>query len=148
VNGEWECCIVEGWWGALSDTNMVYKKSSCLVRPWVPTTYAQPPFLSLSLIFRRALAQLFTMDEPVTKRLIISGLTPSITAEDISRRLTTFGTVKAADGFGLPDGLGNPRSFGYVTLETTVGKLAKCERILLACIRMGVNSLKAIVTKV
>lgn len=135
VNGEWECCIVEGWWGALSDTNTVYKKSSCLVRPWVPTTYAQPPFLLPSLIFRRALALLphsllFTMDEPVTKRLIISGLTPSITAEDISRRLTTFGTVKAADGFGLPDGLGNPRSFGYVTLETTVGKLAKCEHII------------------
>ncbi|KAF9485516.1 hypothetical protein BDN70DRAFT_927457 [Pholiota conissans] len=70
------------------------------------------------------------MDEPITKRLIISGLTPAITAEDISRRLTTFGTVKAADGFGLPDGLGNPRSFGYVTLDTTVGKLAKCMNLL------------------
>ncbi|KAF9563564.1 hypothetical protein CPC08DRAFT_792891 [Agrocybe pediades] len=70
------------------------------------------------------------MDEPITKRLIISGLTPAITAEDISRRLTTFGTVKAADGFGLPDGLGQPRKFGYVTLETTVGKLSKCMNLL------------------
>ena len=68
------------------------------------------------------------MDEPISKRLIISGLTPAITAEDLSRRLTTFGTVKAADGFGLPDGLGNPRNFGYVTLDTTVGKLAKCKQ--------------------
>jgi len=65
-------------------------------------------------------------DSIITKRLIISGLTPSITAEDISRRLTSFGTVKAADGFGLPDGLGQPRKFGYVTLETTASKLAKC----------------------
>lgn len=73
-------------------------------------------------------AQLITswMDTPITKRLIISGLTTSITADDISRRLTTFGTVKASDGFGLTDGLGQPRKFGYVTLETTTGKLAKC----------------------
>ena len=68
----------------------------------------------------------FLMDTPITKRLIISGLTTSITADDISRRLTTFGTVKALDGFGLTDGLGQPRKFGYVTLETTTGKLAKC----------------------
>ena len=66
------------------------------------------------------------MDTPITKRLIISGLTTSISADDISRRLSTFGTVKASDGFGLPDGLGQPRKFGYVTLETTTGKLAKC----------------------
>ncbi|KAF5316326.1 hypothetical protein D9619_006760 [Psilocybe cf. subviscida] len=70
------------------------------------------------------------MDEPITKRLIISGLTPAITADDISKRLTTFGTVKAADGFGLPDGLGEPRKFGYVTLETTTTKLAKCMNLL------------------
>ncbi|KAH9479173.1 Nucleolar protein 8 [Psilocybe cubensis] len=70
------------------------------------------------------------MDAPITKRLIVSGLTPAISAEDISRRLTTFGTVKAADGFGLPDGVGQPRKFGYVTLETTVGKLSKCMNLL------------------
>ncbi|KAF8803942.1 hypothetical protein BYT27DRAFT_7108757 [Phlegmacium glaucopus] len=70
------------------------------------------------------------MDTPITKRLLISGLTTSITADDISRRLTTFGTVKALDGFGLPDGVGQPRKFGYVTLETTTGKLAKCMNLL------------------
>ncbi|KDR80972.1 hypothetical protein GALMADRAFT_136042 [Galerina marginata CBS 339.88] len=70
------------------------------------------------------------MDAPITKRLIISGLTPSISADDISRRLTTFGTVKATDGFGLPDGVGQPRKFGYVTLETTVGNLSKCMNLL------------------
>ncbi|KAF8159238.1 hypothetical protein B0H34DRAFT_702623 [Crassisporium funariophilum] len=75
-------------------------------------------------------AEKLDTNTPITKRLIISGLTPSITAEDISKRLTTFGTVRAADGFGLPDGLGQPRKYGYVTLETTTGKLAKCMNLL------------------
>ena len=73
------------------------------------------------------------MDTPITKRLIISGLTTSITVDDISRRLTTFGTVKATDGFGLTDGIGQPRKFAYVTLETTTGKLAKCRDSFLPC---------------
>ncbi|KAG6852994.1 hypothetical protein C0991_007676 [Blastosporella zonata] len=70
------------------------------------------------------------MDEIITKRLHISGLTPALTADDLSRRLSTFGTVKSVDGFGLPDGLGQPRKFGYVTLETTQGKLARCLNLL------------------
>ena len=76
------------------------------------------------------------MDTPITKRLIISGLTTSITADDISKRLTTFGIVKATDGFGLTDGLGQPRKFGYVTLETTTGNLAKCMDGFLSCSRI------------
>lgn len=67
------------------------------------------------------------MDTVITKRLHISGLTPALTQEDLSKRLSTFGTVKAIDGFGLQDGLGLPRKFGYVTLETTTGKLARCQ---------------------
>jgi hypothetical protein len=82
------------------------------------------------------------LDTPITKRLIISGLTPSITADDISRRLTTFGTVKATDGFGLTDGLGQPRKFGYVTLETTTGKLAKCMPEQLSQKKFGFDFLK------
>ncbi|KAG2012187.1 hypothetical protein CC2G_012222 [Coprinopsis cinerea AmutBmut pab1-1] len=70
------------------------------------------------------------MDTPITKRLHISGLTPSITADDIAKRLSTFGTVKAVDGFGLLDAVGQPRKFGYVTIETTAGKLAKCMNVL------------------
>ncbi|KAF9528974.1 hypothetical protein CPB83DRAFT_853538 [Crepidotus variabilis] len=69
-------------------------------------------------------------DEPLTKRVIISGLTPAITVEDITRRLGSFGTVKAADGFGLPNGLGEPRNFGYVTLETTTSKFGRCMNLL------------------
>jgi hypothetical protein len=56
----------------------------------------------------------------LTKRLHISSLIPAITADDISRRLSTFGSVKCVDGIGLLDGLGAPRKFGYITnIETT-----------------------------
>ncbi|KAF8888104.1 hypothetical protein BD779DRAFT_1611399 [Infundibulicybe gibba] len=70
------------------------------------------------------------MDTPITKRLHISGLTPALSAEDLSRRISTFGTVLAVDGFGLQDGLGQPRKFGYITLETTTGKLTRCLNLL------------------
>jgi len=65
--------------------------------------------------------------ELVTKRLHISGLTPSITPSDLISRLLTFGSVKDLAGFGKLDGLGQPREFGYVTIEGTKGQLAKCE---------------------
>ena len=70
------------------------------------------------------------MEETVTKRLHVSGLTTAISAEELSKRIASFGTVKALDGFGLLDGLGQPRKFGYVTLETTKPKLARCETTL------------------
>lgn len=62
----------------------------------------------------------------VTKRLHVSGLTPAITEADIERRLSAFGTVKATDGFGACDALGDPRKFAYVTIEATPKDLAKC----------------------
>ncbi len=65
--------------------------------------------------------------ETITKRLHISGLTPSLSPADLSKRLSTFGTVKALDGFELLDGVGQPRKFGYATLEGTPAQLAKCE---------------------
>ncbi|KAH7923702.1 hypothetical protein BV22DRAFT_1196524 [Leucogyrophana mollusca] len=68
--------------------------------------------------------------EPVIKRLHVSGLTPAISPDDLSRRLSGFGTVKVLDGFGKLDGLGQPRKYGYVTLETTKGQLAKCLNVL------------------
>ncbi|KAE9407698.1 hypothetical protein BT96DRAFT_933126 [Gymnopus androsaceus JB14] len=68
------------------------------------------------------------MTEPITKRLIISGLNPSstLTPSDLQTRLSHFGTVKSLDGFGLVDGVGQPRKFGYATIETTEGGLKKC----------------------
>ncbi|KAI0311793.1 hypothetical protein OF83DRAFT_721244 [Amylostereum chailletii] len=70
------------------------------------------------------------MDELVTKRLHVSGITPAITADDLSRRLGSFGTVTSLDGFGKRDALGQPRKFAYASLETTKGKLAKCMNLL------------------
>ena len=70
------------------------------------------------------------MDEPITKRIHISGLTPAISQQDLANRLSSFGTVKSVDGFGLLDGVGQPRKFAYATLETTKGKLARCMNLL------------------
>ncbi|EMD39117.1 hypothetical protein CERSUDRAFT_112807 [Gelatoporia subvermispora B] len=69
-------------------------------------------------------------EETITKRVHVSGLTPAITAADISQRLSSFGTVRSVDGFGALDAVGQPRKFGYITLETTKSKLAKCMNIL------------------
>ncbi|KAF9233725.1 hypothetical protein BU15DRAFT_53526 [Melanogaster broomeanus] len=66
----------------------------------------------------------------LTKRLHISGLTPSITPGDLERRLSSFGTVKAMDGFGARDALGDPRKFAYVTMEIGAKELAKCLNVL------------------
>ncbi|KAI6008087.1 hypothetical protein EDC04DRAFT_3146496 [Pisolithus marmoratus] len=66
----------------------------------------------------------------VTKRLHISGLTPSITSTDIQRRLSTFGSVKSLGGFGKLDALGDPRPFAYVTLEGKEKDLARCMNVL------------------
>lgn len=81
-------------------------------------------------------------DEVIVKRLHVSGLTPALTPADLSQRFGSFGTVKALDGFGSLDGLGRPRKFGYVTLETTKTKLARCSwsslcenEMMLMCVR-------------
>lgn len=65
-------------------------------------------------------------EETITKRLHVSGLTPAITPKDLSQKLGSFGTVTALDGFGTVDALGQPKKFGYVTIETTKPKLARC----------------------
>ncbi|KAG8722962.1 hypothetical protein FRC09_005364 [Ceratobasidium sp. 395] len=65
-----------------------------------------------------------------TTRLHISGLTPSISQNDLKQRFSTFGQVKAVDGVGKLDGLGRPRKFAYVTLESTQAKLARCMNLL------------------
>ncbi|CAE7146293.1 unnamed protein product [Rhizoctonia solani] len=61
-----------------------------------------------------------------TTRLHISGLTPSISAPDLKQRFSTFGDVKQVDGIGKLDGVGRPRKFAYLTIETTQPKLARC----------------------
>ena len=81
----------------------------------------------------------------IAKGLHISGLTPSISVADLSRRLSAFANVKELDGFGKLDTLGQPRKFGCVTLEGTKGQLAKCEyytsceRLLSNVLMEGIN---------
>ncbi|TCD61804.1 hypothetical protein EIP91_007890 [Steccherinum ochraceum] len=69
-------------------------------------------------------------DETITKRIHVSGLTPAITPADLAGKLGSFGTVKALDGFGALNAVGEPKKFGYVTIETTKLKLAKCMNLL------------------
>ncbi|KAF5341142.1 hypothetical protein D9611_006023 [Ephemerocybe angulata] len=65
---------------------------------------------------------------PVTKRLHIGGLTPSITLADLNKRLATFGTIEGdISGLGKVDAVGRTKNFVHVTLNTNVGQLAKCE---------------------
>ncbi|KAI9451028.1 hypothetical protein F5148DRAFT_1003802 [Russula earlei] len=68
--------------------------------------------------------------DQITKRLHISGLTPAITSDDLSRRLASFGSVSALDGLGKLDALGQPRNFAYITLETTKTQLSRCMNLL------------------
>jgi hypothetical protein len=66
--------------------------------------------------------------ETITKRFHISGLTtPAITPTDLAKRLGAFGKVISLDGFGKHDALGQPRPFGYATIEGRKADLAKCE---------------------
>ncbi|EJU03908.1 hypothetical protein DACRYDRAFT_115208 [Dacryopinax primogenitus] len=69
-------------------------------------------------------------EELITTRLHIAGLTPSITASDLQARFSSFGTVLALDGLHLPDGLGEPRKFAYLTLQSTPVKLKRCMNVL------------------
>jgi hypothetical protein len=64
--------------------------------------------------------------ELISKRLHISGLTPAISFDDLSRRLGSFGSVTALDGLGKLDAVGQPRKFAYATLQTTKPQLSRC----------------------
>ncbi|KAF5362106.1 hypothetical protein D9756_002109 [Leucocoprinus leucothites] len=66
------------------------------------------------------------MEPTVTKRLHISGLTPSVSKQDLTQRLSTFGNVKSLDGLGALDAVGQPKKFAYATLEATPAKVSKC----------------------
>lgn len=60
------------------------------------------------------------------RRLHVSGLTPAISLNDLANRFALFGTVKAIDGMGKLDALGQPRKFAFVSLAAPPDKLSKC----------------------
>ena len=70
------------------------------------------------------------LDGIVRKRLHVAGLTPSVSALDLSQRLGTFGKVITVDGVGALDGLGRPRPFAYVTIEAKSSQLTRCMSLL------------------
>lgn len=106
---------------------------------WVGTDYTAPPLLdSVSVHHLRPSVQSWTRpgcSRPLTpadqsmqtKRLHISGLTPAISEQDIYSRFSVFGTVKAVNGFGQLNAVGQPRNFAFLSLEATPDKVSKCK---------------------
>ncbi|KAM0752184.1 hypothetical protein T439DRAFT_324255 [Meredithblackwellia eburnea MCA 4105] len=71
--------------------------------------------------------------ETTSFRLHISGLAPTTSKKDLIARFSSFGLVPggedAVGGLGV-DANGTPRTFAFVTLETTQAKLGKCTSML------------------
>ncbi|KZT21154.1 hypothetical protein NEOLEDRAFT_1158301 [Neolentinus lepideus HHB14362 ss-1] len=66
----------------------------------------------------------------VTKRLHISGVTPSIKPEDLAARFQAFGVnATSVEGFDKLDAVGQPRGYGYVEV---VGKEEGVKRCITA----------------
>jgi RNA recognition motif-containing protein len=95
--------------------------------------YKRAAALAVARAYSPHSRHLISMPEPptgsselISKRLHVSGLTPAISSDDLSRRLASFGSVTALDGLGKRDALGQPRNFAYVTIETTKTQLSRC----------------------
>ncbi|BGP42331.1 hypothetical protein JCM10449v2_006336 [Rhodotorula kratochvilovae] len=71
--------------------------------------------------------------EPVTKRIHVGGLAPSVQPKDLVQRFSSFGTVIGGEngvtGLGTTD-TGLPRSFAFFSIETTDAKFARCMSML------------------
>ncbi|BGP02211.1 hypothetical protein RTG_02402 [Rhodotorula toruloides ATCC 204091] len=70
---------------------------------------------------------------PVTKRVHVGGLAPSVSPKDLVQRFSSFGTVvggeKGVEGLGKTE-TGLHRSFAFFSLETTEAKFARCMSML------------------
>ena len=63
----------------------------------------------------------------IKSRLHISGLTSSISSNDLLSRFKSFGNVVSLDGFGARDGNGDMRKFAFVTIEGSEEGIRRCE---------------------
>ncbi|EGG03061.1 uncharacterized protein MELLADRAFT_65767 [Melampsora larici-populina 98AG31] len=63
-------------------------------------------------------------------RLHIGGIAPSVSAEEIERRFSSFGKVIAVDGIGKLDANGSVLRYGFLELETTQQQLNRCMNLL------------------
>ncbi|GAA5901151.1 hypothetical protein JCM5296_006284 [Sporobolomyces johnsonii] len=72
-------------------------------------------------------------NDPVTKRIHVGGLAPSVTAKDLVHRFSSFGSIvggeKGVDGLGMSES-GLPRSFAFFSLETSEAKFSRCMSML------------------
>ncbi|BGO93811.1 hypothetical protein NBRC10512_004600 [Rhodotorula toruloides] len=70
---------------------------------------------------------------PVTKRVHVGGLAPSVSPKDLVQRFSSFGTVvggeTGVEGLGKTE-TGVHRSFAFFSLETTEAKFARCMSML------------------
>ncbi|GAA6029004.1 hypothetical protein JCM8097_001547 [Rhodosporidiobolus ruineniae] len=71
--------------------------------------------------------------EPVTKRIHVGNLAPSVSKKDLVQRFSSFGSIQqgeqGVDGLGTNE-FGLPRPFAFFNLETTEAKFAKCMSML------------------
>ncbi|GAA5975823.1 hypothetical protein JCM21900_005215 [Sporobolomyces salmonicolor] len=72
-------------------------------------------------------------NDPVTKRIHVGGLAPSVTAKELVHRFSSFGSIvggeKGVDGLGTSES-GLPRSFAFFSLETSEAKFSRCMSML------------------
>ncbi|CEQ40730.1 SPOSA6832_02368 [Sporobolomyces salmonicolor] len=73
-------------------------------------------------------------NDPITKRIHIGGLAPSVTAKDLVHRFSSFGSIvggeNGVDGLGTSES-GLPRSFAFFSLETSEAKFSRCTPVSL-----------------
>ncbi|GAA6049306.1 hypothetical protein JCM3770_005932 [Rhodotorula araucariae] len=71
--------------------------------------------------------------DPVTKRVHVGGLAPSVQPKDLVQRFSSFGTVLGGEngvhGLGKT-ATGLPRSFAFFSIETTEAQFARCLSML------------------
>ncbi|KPV73524.1 uncharacterized protein RHOBADRAFT_45486 [Rhodotorula graminis WP1] len=70
---------------------------------------------------------------PVTKRIHVGNLAPSVQPKDLVQRFASFGTVvggeQGVSGLGKTD-TGLPRTFAFFSIETTEAQFARCMSML------------------
>lgn len=81
------------------------------------------------------------MEQQRQFRLHVAGLGPSITPQDIEKRLGAFGKVLKIDGVGKLDGNGIPLKYAFVDISSTTSEIIRCMNLLSGTIYKG-NTLR------
>ncbi|KAF7329114.1 hypothetical protein MKEN_00171900 [Mycena kentingensis (nom. inval.)] len=68
-----------------------------------------------------------------------SGFGAADLTKALSAHFNKFGTVKSVDGLGALDGVGQPRKFGYITVEGAEASITKCVNSLSGSTWKGVK---------